>query len=183
MGGVIIPASKYYCKNDLLWFSGGDRLFLFNNDKRGCDPNDEGKENKDLSDVCSSHTRNKIHPCYYSFEYHAPEYLIELPTDDCDCPDLKKISPPSSLAICCKDIQKNGIFVEVMRDGRPTFLGKITPGQINFDGIDFSGIIGTANQGNLHMVREGGGAFYTKQIILRTKEYFSPFGVKHLSFR
>ena len=183
MGGVFVPASQYYCRDDLLWFCSEKELFIFNNDKRGVLPKETEETNPSSLNEESAYMENKIHPFYYSFGGHAPDYVIELPVDDCDCPDLKKISPPSSLAICCKDIHKKGVCIDVIRDGRPTFSGKITPAQVNFDEIDFSGILGTSNQGNLHILREGGGPFYTKQIVLYTKEHSSPFGIKYVSFR
>ncbi len=92
--GDFCPAENYAFDQKYLWFSAGNSVCLFNNDKSA-----------------------DSFPAFYSFAGHAIRYAAITHYDDCAMPATAKSSPPDSLLLELSALSGGKFDLSVMADG------------------------------------------------------------------
>ena len=177
-GGEFFPAKCYLIEEDLMWFGSGEGgLYLFNSDKRGVCP-----EHLKSDDCWEDAFSDKIHPYYYSFDSHKPEYLIEFSSDDGGFTDIKKQSLAHSLLIGCKSFVGGGFRIRVRCDGRVVVDRQVDSSLFSFSDTSLGSF--SAEEGELCVtLNERGLPYLRKKIEIFSDEYSSPFGIDLVGYR
>lgn len=182
-GGDFLPARRLISDGRLLLFYSDDgRIFIFNTDKRGIIPQSimdstdfDEKEYKRLYG-------DRIHPMFYSFDRHAPKYMLVTHSDGCGISDLVKSSDGSSLTLRLKVMNSKPPSIEIFTDGRRHLNQDLTksatqPTEISSEERKF------LRRAEKYCVIEHAPSWQEKQICLYTEEFSSPFGLLSISFR
>ena len=161
-GGDFSPAETVVSDGKLLCFSTREGIFLFNNDMRGADVGDgEGM----------------LHPHFYSFDGHAPSYIIATAYDSVGLPVTEKTSVGESLYLKLKGPGKRSLTVTVMTDRGPASkqsLSALPHSCREYGGKERASIIG---------IQERAHRWIEKQIIIEGGEFASPFGICSMAFK
>lgn len=184
-GGAYSPAVRAASVGELLFFGTDDgTLFVFNNDMRGVPP-PEIKNAEDFDpDAYAAVMKDRIHPYYYSFDGHAPRYVLSTFPDDCDVPYLLKSTVRNSLIVGFKSLGGGAVTVEVTTDtGGKRTLVALPTSAVSFDGLDFSDMSYLADGYFTVSIPERERRWLTKEITLSSDGYASPFGVYEISYR
>lgn len=175
-GGEFFPAICYFIEDDLIWFGSGEGgIYLFNSDKTG---------------VCPDHLKNgvtgecypdKIHPFYYSFAGHKPEYYIEFSSDDGGFCHFNKLTYPASLSVGHRAMIMGGFRIRVMCDGRLALDTRVDSSLFSFADTDLSNIGGEGVM--LTNFTEISAPYRTKKIEILSDEYSSPICLDFVCYR
>ena len=183
-GGVFFPA-KCVCECDELLFFGtecGD-LCLFNNDMRGKAPRGLSEGSGFNADEYEALARGKIHPEFYSFDFHAPRYALLTPSDCCGLPFDKKSDLPPALALRLKGFPKSSLLVETRYDGGEFIAsGRISSSIFNFYDLDFDAHSSSSEECYTEIIPKRRVGWKEKQISIYSDEFCSPFGVFEICF-
>lgn len=177
IGGLFIPAENYTCGGDLLAFSAESSIYLFNNDMRGVPPeeikNEQGFDEKEYK----SRYSNIIHPLFYSFDHHAPRYLIATLYDDCGLPMTRKSSVGQSLTLKLTAEKACNINLKINTDGEnPTFQTvRLIPKEKDGAFYEYPRYISNTSECNHGWIE--------KQIVIEGSDFASPIGLSSLAFR
>ena len=184
-GGVFHPATHFTSSGNLLLFAteNGD-ICVFNNDKRGIAPeyliDSDDYDEEEYSAVMG----NKIHPYFYSFAGHAPEYVIMTAHDNCNIPHLRKNTIKKSLVIKSKSYTPNSIMCEVKTDNCDIkLIGSIPGTASDFTDLNFSSDLWYPTRYSTHALNEKEKKWIEKQIILRSDAFASPISVYSITYR
>ncbi|MBR2342720.1 MAG: leucine-rich repeat protein [Clostridia bacterium] len=185
VGGDFYPARTLFSDGRLLLF-GNDRgdVCIFNNDMRGVAP--ERISTKADFDEKSYKARmgSRIHPDFYSFDGHAPTYLIKTAFDDCNIPHLAKSTVKHSLVIKCKSYTGTHVSLSVGTDRRgftePLYL---PGGELDFDQLDFSSLTFFFGDYFSLPVNEKEKNWVEKQIAISSDGFASPIGIYSITYR
>ena len=183
-GGIFFPATCL-CQCDELLFFGtecGD-LCLFNNDMRGKAPRRLSEDSGFNADEYEALARGKIHPDFYSFDFHAPRYALLTPSDCCGLPFDKKSDLPPALAIRLKGFAKSSLLVETRYDGGEFLAcGRISSSIFNFYDLDFGAHSSSSEEYCTEIIPKRRVGWKEKQISIYSDEFCSPFGVFEICF-
>lgn len=183
--GSFSPSCSVFTCGDLLFFgtASGD-LCVFNNDKRGVAP-PYISENEDFdADVYKAENKGRIHPYFYSFNFHAPRYALQTICDNGGIPHLTKNTVKGSLAIkmrllgktkftCEAACEKRG-YVEICNDW---------DSGICFEDFDFAHLSFENEEYLTVPIKERERGWVEKKICIYSEEYESAFGVSSISYR
>lgn len=168
VGGMFSPAEALLSSGSLLLFSTVDGLFLFNSDKRGITP--EGKD-------CKSRKKYSLHSSFYSFDGHAPRYIIATESDDCGQSLTEKTSLGRSLMLKLKSPSGAGLTVSVITDGELASRQTVTIPPAKSAGSPWEKeSVGVKMNERAH-------GWVEKQIVIEGQRFASPFGLYSLGFR
>nr|MBE6544642.1 hypothetical protein [Oscillospiraceae bacterium] len=183
-GGDFYPACAILCHGGLMWFGTqtGD-LFLFNNDKRSFPPDYlKNREDFDPEEYRRLY-HGKIHPDFYSFSSHAPEYLIEYYPDGCGCDDQSKNTVAGSLTVCCKTFPRSRLSLTVLADGKAVCSQEISPTSFDFYELDFGDLPAASSDEICVKLPERAVGWRKKRLILSGRAFRAPFGIKSIGYR
>ena len=177
MGGSLIPAENLLSDGELLCFSADGSILIFNNDMRGV----AGDEIVNLPwydpEEYEKLYGNKIRPELYSFDGHAPHYVISTAYDCCGLPINEKTSIGESLFLKIKSPVKAALTVVVNTDKGKTTRQTVTALPHFSDGYGYK------NQTCIVRATERAHGWLEKQIILEGNEFCSPFGLCSIAFK
>ena len=184
-GGTFYPASAFLGVDDLLYFgTEGGVLMIFNNDMRGVAP-PYLREKADFDPVkYKQKMGRRIHPYYYSFDRHAPRYVVTTAKDDCDVPHLTKSTSKNSLVMRCASYTSSRIAVEIYTE-REAYkeLTFFPAGEWDFAELDFSAaVMDNAGYNSLPLSEKEKG-WVEKQINVYSDEFLSPIALCSLTYR
>ena len=183
--GTFQPATTFISHDKLLFFTTDDgHVCVFNNDKRGVAP-DSIKSLPDYDEEEYAYMMgNRIHPIFYSFAGHAPEYIIKTGLDDCGIPHLTKKTVKKSLVIKTKSYQPDAIECEVKADGNdPLYIGCLPPASLGFEDFNFIYTPWYVSRYTASVLPEHEKSWIEKQLILYSCTYASPISVYSISYR
>ncbi len=150
IGGSLLPADITVSDGRLLCFSAGGEIFLFNND---------------IQELSYSTQE------YYSFDGHAPVYLIRTHFDRAGLPVSEKSSEGESLYLKIKSTETIPLTVTVSTDkGRSSFHKLITRPSEH-------------NACRILKIPERAHGWIEKQIEIRADEYASPFALCSMAYK
>lgn len=184
-GGSYYPAELYISHGKHLFFSTANgHVCVFNNDMRGVAPdtvkNTPGFNKDEYRELMGT----KIHPYFYSFDGHAPTYLIKTSLDDCGVPHLTKSTVKKSLVVKAKSQSNECIECEVSIDGHdPVFIDSFPYVGVSFDDFDFNEAPWSVHRYDSYALPEKEKRWIEKQITLRTSAYASPISVYSIAYR
>lgn len=183
VGGVFYPATEFASDGELLYFAteSGD-LCLFNSDMRAAPPPylkeqagfDEGEYRRLNS--------RRIHPYFYSFANHAPEYRLVTRNDSLSLPFTKKNTLAKSLKITAKCFSKSNMELAVICDGVLVQRSAVRAGCAEFSEVDFSASPSGAESVTVTLPEHQNG-WVSKQIAVYGREFCSPIGIYSLSYQ
>ena len=122
-----------------------------------------------------------LHPYYYSFADHSAEYVLELPEDDFDRPDLKKNSRFCAAMIKCKNLMDFAATAVFYTDGKEAFIKDFQSSQLNFSCLDFSSV---TPQDDRFFVANLYKSFYgwrSSKIVIKSNEFAKPMAISNVS--
>ncbi len=185
VGGVFSPAVCIGGAGELLFF-GTERgeLCVFNNDKRGVPPDylasDSGFDPEEYKELMGT----RIHPDFYSFDRHAPRYVLSTKFEDCGLSHLTKDTVKGSLTVKCKSCAGNKITLEVATDRNGyREIASFTGGGFDFSSLDFASLSFDRQDYSTIPFREKEKGWVEKQITLSSSSYASPIGILSISYR
>jgi hypothetical protein len=184
-GGVLYPATAIASVGELLFFgtATGD-VFVFNSDKRGIAP----KHLSEMSDFNSEDYEirygNRIHPCFYDFDRHAPLCAVRTKSDDCSLPYLTKRTVPHSLTLKLKCMQSGSLTSEVgTAESGYSEIATLPTALLDFSELDFSRLTFTTEGYSTVELPERREGWCEKQISVYSNEWQSPIGVYSIAYR
>ena len=183
--GVFSPATVFISHGKLLMFATeSGHVCVFNNDMRGIAP-DEVRNTEDFDeDEYRAVMGNKIHPVYYSFDHHAPTYVIKTALDNCGVPHLTKSTVKKSLVIKAKSSTPDAIRCEVTTDANePVLVGSFPSSEVGFDDFDFNNSPWYVSRYRSVALSEKEKRWIEKQITLTSKSFQSPISIYSISYR
>ena len=184
-GGVFHPATTFISHGRLLFFATENgSLCVFNNDMRGVAP--EGVKNSEEynEEEYLITMGNKIHPLFYTFDTHAPKYIIKTASDNCGVPHLTKSTVKKSLVIKAKSYTPDAISCDVTTDERnAVHVGNFPMGDVGFDNMNFLNAPWYVTKYTTVSLSEKEKRWVEKQITLTAEEYASPIAVYSVSYR
>ena len=163
-GGDFFPATRLYCKNELIWFStdAGD-LCLFNTDR------------------CAEADEEKNENWIYTFCRHAVEYIAEFAPDDGGFPNMEKDTLPHSMILGAEVLGKAETEISVKADGEEVYRGEIRLGRLDFSKIDFENFSTSPSAVGRQIIPERAHRWREKQVLIRSIGYGSPIRIASLS--
>ena len=175
-GGVFLPAKGMDSDGDLLAFFCDGGIYLFNSDMRGVPPEEvRSREDFDEKEYARKYS-DIIHPLFYSFDNHAPKYILATNYDDCDLPLVRKGSIGQSLSLrltaavpCTLNIKIN-----TESDSKEGQKIKITPRDSYYSfesGFCYASAI------------ERSHGWIEKQIVVEGEDFASPIKLSSLAFK
>lgn len=184
-GGDYSPAVTVASCEELLFF-GTERgeLCVFNNDKRGVAPSSVASAPDFDPEEYKQRMGRRIHEEFYSFDRHAPTYLIKTKSDDCKIPHLSKSTVKGSLVLKCKGYAGNKMHLEVETDsGGYREIASFTGGGVDFSSFDFSALSFGPGEYSSIPFSEREKNWVEKQITVKSSEFASPIGILSISYR
>lgn len=184
-GGIFSPATVFMSYGKLLFFATDDgHLCVFNNDMIGVAP-ESVKCSGDYDDQEYTATMgDRLHPLYYSFDGHAPEYVIKTALDDCGVPHLTKSSVKRSLVVKAKSYVPDSISCHVVSDGGdPVYVASFPTADISFGDFDFTHAPWYKSRYVSTALPEKEKRWIEKQITLSSSTFASPISIYSLSYR
>ena len=184
-GGNLHPATVYISHGKRLFFATSDgHLCVFNNDMRGVAPDSIRKSAGFDEEEYAAAMGNRIHPAYYTFDKHAPRYVIKTAHDNCGVPHLTKSSVKKSLVIKAKSYLPDAITCEVTTDSsEPVYVGSFPAATVGFDDFDFTRVPWYVSRYATVALSEKEKRWVEKQITLTAEKYASPIAVYSISYR
>jgi hypothetical protein len=184
-GGDFYPASVYLGIDDLLFFGTTDgTLFVFNSDKRGVAPDYISAAPDFNKAEYLAKMGQRIHPDFYSFDHHAPRYVVSTEWDSCGAPHLTKSTVKHSLTVKYRAFCAAEIYCEVGADAREyTELTSFPAGEFSFAELNFEAL--PFSLGDYHTVplSEKEKGWVEKQITLYSDRFASPIGIYQITYR
>ena len=184
IGGDFSPANVFHSDSELLYF-GTDAgvVMIFNNDLYGVAPFSlESKEDFSYGEYLRE-WGGKLHPEYYSFDYHAPRYALSTAYDDCSIPHLTKSTVKNSLVVKCRGYGGN-IRLEVGTDrNKYSELAHFPGNDFSFTELDFSTLSFAFSEYSTIPLREKERGWVEKQISVYQDDYASPIGIYSIAYR
>jgi hypothetical protein len=184
-GGIFSPASVFISHGKLLFFAtDSGRICVFNNDMRGVAP-DSVKGSDDYNeDEYRATMGNKIHPEFYSFTDHAPEYVIKTAFDNCGIPHLTKSTVKKSLVVKAKSCLPDAIDCEVTTDTQdPVYVGSFPTAIVGFDDFSFTEMPWYVSKYSTMALPENEKRWIEKQLTLKSNTFACPIAIYSLSYR
>ncbi len=184
-GGVFSEATVYLGCDNLLFFGTEDgRLLVFNNDKRGVAP-DYIKECEDFDpEEYRLEMGQRLHPYFYSFDRHAPTYVIRTAYDNCGIPHLTKSTSKHSLVLKYRTYSAADIRCEVGTDvGSYVEVTSFPGGELSFRDIDFENFAMALGDYHTVPISEKEKGWVEKQITILSDRYNSPIGIYQITYR
>ena len=176
-GGILLPAEKFISDKELLIFSAGSGIYIFNSDMRGVAP----REIRDKADFDKEEYKrlygHLIHKSFYSFDHHTPKYIIATCYDDCGFPYEKKSAIGQSLMLRLSVSEKTNIRVKINTESEKDILQNIKAS------IEERTVDVYQNSAIPLPVAEKAHRFNSKQIIIEAEDYCSPIAFHSLAFR
>jgi hypothetical protein len=184
-GGDFYPATIFVSYGKHLFFATDNgHLCVFNNDMRGVAPPRVVESDEYDEEEYAKLMGNKIHPYYYSFDKHAPKYVIKTSLDDCGIPHLTKNTVKRSLVVKAKSYTPGVIKCSVVADGKDeTYVDSFPPASVGFDSFDFTSMPWNVSSYTATALPEREKKWIEKQIILSTTDFASPISVYSVSYR
>lgn len=176
-GGNLLPAENLLSDGELLCFTTDEGIFLFNSDMRGTPP-ERLRSSDDFNEKEYERLYGRvIHPDFYSFDGHAPSYIIATEYDDCGLPLTEKTSVGRSLFLRVKAPRGTPLTVSVLTDGKTASIQRLIAPPHNDRQYEWecpTGLISLTERAN---------GWVEKQIVIESREFASPFGLCSLAFK
>lgn len=185
-GGSFSPASCVCSAGgELLFFGteGGD-ICVFNNDKRGTAPDYIAeKADFDAAEYAAAFGR-RIHPCFYSFDGHAPRCALRTVSDDGGIPHLAKNTVKGSLAVKVRCMGASKIICEAGTEGEGYGeVARLPDSAPDFAELDFSALAFSSAEFVTLAVNEREKRWTEKSLGFYSESYASPFGIYSAAYR
>ena len=185
-GGVFHPACCIFAMS-------GDRLFfgtengevcIFNNGKRGVPPPWLAEQSDFDADEYREHFGKRIHPYYYSFDFHPPRYALSTVSDNGGFPNLTKSTVKHSLAVKIRTLGRGNLYCEVgtEKNGYKE-ISKMPDVAFNCEELDFSTLSFVNSEYITVPIREREKGWVEKSMSFYADEYSSPFGIYSITYR
>ena len=183
-GGDFYPATLIESVGELLFFGTEDGgLFVFNNDKRGVPPERISGAPDFNAEEYALRMKRRIHSDHYSFDGHAPVYMLSTFFDDCGIPYLRKSTKRSTLSIGCKSFDGGMLSVEAITDRSGCkALVNLPLGKQSFTEFNFSTAVMETDEYVTVAIPEKEKRWINKCIRIRSDEFCSPFGISSISY-
>lgn len=185
VGGDFSEASVYLGCDSLLFFGTTDgEICVFNNDKRGEAPEyiNAGADFDPLE--YRRLMAKRIHPDFYSFDHHAPTYIIRTAYDNCAIPHLTKSTVKHSLVLKYRTYSSANIRCEVGTDaGKYTEAASFPGGELSFDDINFECLSMALGDYHTVPISEKEKGWVEKQITIRSDGFRAPIGIYQITYR
>ena len=184
-GGTFHPGGVFISHKDLLFFAtdNGD-VCVFNNDMRGIAPESVRSAPDFDEEEYAKYMSNKIHPEYYSFNSHAPTYVVRTALDNCGVPHLTKNTVKNSLVIKAKSYTSDAIACEVITDGNdPVSVGSFPAASVGFDDFSFISAPWYVSRYTSVTLPEHEKRWIEKQIALSASSFESPISIYSITYR
>lgn len=184
-GGDFYPATHFAANDKLLFFASemGD-VCVFNTDKRGVAPDYISSSDEYNEEEYQAQMGNKIHPYFYDFVGHAPEYVLKTAYDNCGIPHLTKSTVKKSLVIKSKSFAPESISCEAVTDNNDARVIGLLPGaETDFGNFNFESAPWYPTRYTSYALNEKEKRWVEKQIILRSSTFRSPISVYSITYR
>lgn len=184
-GGDFYPAIAIASVGELLFFgTAAGELFVFNSDRRGVAPDYLSDMSDFDPDDYESRYGNRIHPCFYDFDGHAPLYAVRTKSDDCSLPYLTKRTVPHSLTLKLKCMQSGRLTSEVgTAESGYSEIATLPTALFDFSELDFSRLTFATEAYSTVELPERREGWCEKQISVYSDEWRSPIGVYSIAYR
>lgn len=185
IGGDLNAATVYLSHGKHLFFATSDgHVCVFNNDMRGIAPESVRSCPDFDAEEYAAAMGNRIHPSYYTFDTHAPRYVIKTALDNCGVPHLTKSTVKKSLVIKAKSHISDAITCEVTTDSNdPIRVGSFPWASVGFDDFNFTEAPWNVSRYTTVALSEKEKRWVEKQITLTAEKYESPIAIYSISYR
>lgn len=184
-GGALSQPTVYLGLGELLFFGTEDgALLMFNNDKRGTPPEHIAAAADFDAEDYRARMGRRLHPDFYSFDGHAPTYIIQTAYDNCDIPHLTKSTAKHSLVLKYRTCSMANIRCEVGTDvGSYTELTSFPGGELGFDEVSFESFSFALGDYHTVPISEKEKGWVEKQITIYSDRFASPIGIYGITYR
>lgn len=185
-GGKFSPlcSAVSFDEKNLIFGTTNGFICVFNNDKRGKAP-PHIKEAKDFNaEEYAIKYGRRIHPYYYSFNSHAPRYVLKTALDNGGIPHLTKNTVKNSLTLKCRMAGGGELLCEVVTDHSACKEATRLPcSETDFSELDFSSLaLETAEHSTLPLTEKEKG-WIEKQVAISTDGFNTPIGIFSITYR
>ena len=185
-GGLFHPACCIFgLTGDRLFFGteNGD-VCVFNNDKRGAPPPWLSEQEEFDIDEYREHFGKRLHPYYYSFEFHPPRYALSTVSDNGGFPNLTKSTVKHSLAVKLRTIGRGNLYCEVGTEKSGyREISRMPDVALNCEELDFSTLSFMNSEYITVPIKEREKGWVEKSMSFYADEYSSPFGIYSITYR
>ncbi len=168
----------------LIFGTESGNVCIFNNDMRGRAPEHiSSAVDFDAEDYTIKNSR-RIHPYYYSFDSHAPRYVMKTALDSCGIPHLTKNTVKNSLTLKFRMRGAGALLCEVVTDRSVCKEAARLPcAETDFSEVDFSALTLEAAEHCILPLTEKEKGWIEKQVAISADGFNSPIGIYSITYR
>ncbi len=185
-GGQFYPAVCVYSTlDDLLFFgTASGALCVFNNDRRGAPPlwssNPTESEKLEYKRLLG----RRLHSSYYSFNGHAPRYVLSTVSDNGGFPNLEKSTLKDSVVAKLRLMGSGRIVCEAETEEKCSSEEVSLPScGIDFGDIDFTSLSFADSEELTVSFKEREKNWIEKRLSFRADSHGAPFGIYSITYR